>query len=85
MTSREFFGELQGQEFRSFQELQQTILRAFNERLEQFPPQYSYLQLIDWGKRNQWIVSVDGKGFRIQVSEDANRETYSRQPISAME
>lgn len=68
MTSKEFFGNLNGTEFKTFRELQAAVLDQFNRNLEQFPSHYSYIQLIDWAKRNRWIVSSDGQGFRIEVN-----------------
>lgn len=69
------FGELDGQRFPTYQQLQEAILAAFNRHLAEFPPGYSYLQLIEWGARQNWIVPTDGNGFRIAIT--AKREAMT--------
>jgi hypothetical protein len=66
MTTRDFFQKLEGDRFESFQDLQERVLDEFNRHLEWFPPHYSYLQLIDWAKFNNWIIEDDG--YRINVT-----------------
>ena len=71
-SSRDLFSELesgqQGKSFSNYGCLQQAVLDKFNEHLADFPPRYSYLQLIEWGERQGWISS-ESSGYRIHVQE----------------
>jgi hypothetical protein len=69
LSAREFFSALDGQEYDTYRQLQEAVRRQFNEHLADFPPQYSYLQLIEWGERQRWIRPADGARFRIQVDQ----------------
>jgi len=69
VSSRDLFKRLDGQVFDNYQQLQEAVLRVFNQYLAAAPPRYSYLQLIEWGKRNSWIVPADGRKFRITLEE----------------
>lgn len=69
VSSRDLFKPLDGREFDDYQQLQDAILSVFNQHLAAAPPRYSYLQLIEWGKRNSWIVPADGQKFRISLEK----------------
>ncbi len=67
LSARDFFAQLNGHEYETYRQLQEAVRVRFNERLADFPPQYSYLQLVEWGERQSWIVPSEGTRFRIQV------------------
>ena len=67
-SSRMLFQEINGTDFKTYKDLQEAILAKFNEHLADFPPRYSYLQLIDWGTQNGWIAS-NGSGYVIRYAD----------------
>lgn len=67
-SSRDLFEQLNGRKFATYRKLEEGILTIFNEHLADFPPQYSYRQLIEWGARNNWIIQAEESGFHIEVS-----------------
>ncbi len=66
-TTRELYLKLNNAEYSTYGEMEDALIQLFNEHLASMPPQYSYLNLIRWGERNNWIRRLNGHGFRIQV------------------
>jgi hypothetical protein len=66
LTSKALYGKIDGQRFGSFEDLERAIVQVYNEHLNEFPPGYSYRQLLEWGNQNQWIVRDDG-GFKVSI------------------
>jgi FAD/FMN-containing dehydrogenase len=67
ISAKELLGPLDGQEFKSYRDLQINVLRYFNERIEEVAPGYTYQDLIDWAERKKWIVPVDTTGFLVHI------------------
>jgi hypothetical protein len=67
--TREFFAPLSGHEFRSYRDLENEIVKRFNAQLEEFPPHYSYQQLIRWGQRQGVIEPTEYQGYRIEIGD----------------
>jgi hypothetical protein len=70
LSSRDLFRQLEGREFEDYVGLHDAVLQLFNENLTGFPPGYSYIQLIEWAKENNWIRPANSKGFRISVEAE---------------
>ena len=67
LTSDDLFGKLNGNTYATYRELEEGIVGLFNRHLMEFPPHYSYRQLIEWVQRNNWILGSEETGFRIHV------------------
>ncbi len=67
ISSKDLYRKLEGRDYPTYRELHDAVLTVFNQHLTQFPPGYSYLQFLEWGKRKRWIKSVNGSGFRVKV------------------
>lgn len=56
------FRSLHGRCFTPWREFENALLKEFNERLQEIPPGYTYLQLIEFAKKNRWIrQDAEGK------------------------
>lgn len=67
-SSRELFQSLEGQEFADYRAIHDAVLKLFNGNLLDFPPGYSYLQLLMWAKEQGWIAPCGSQGFRIHLT-----------------
>ena len=56
----------QSEEFATYDELRKVVLKAFNAHLRDFPRGYTYLDLLQWARDQQWI-EPSGGGFRLAV------------------
>lgn len=66
-SSRDLFAALDGQVFRTQRDLQTAVLELYNRHLADFPPDYGYVELVEWGISNGWVIPDEGGGVRIQV------------------
>jgi hypothetical protein len=67
LSTKELFRKLEGREFADYVELHDAVLQLFNEHVSDFPPGYSYLQFLQWGKEKNWIHPANSRGFYIKV------------------
>lgn len=67
--SAELCMELDGQIFPNWKSMQLRFLQLFNDNLDSFPPEYSYLQFIDWCERRQWIKHGEGTMYFVSVPQ----------------
>ncbi|HLN97714.1 MAG TPA: hypothetical protein VK208_04570 [Pyrinomonadaceae bacterium] len=65
--AKNFFGDLDGHNFSSYRELEENILTVFNKYRGNFPPRYSYRDLIEWALDNQWIIEESNGRFHVQL------------------
>ncbi len=72
VSSREFFGKFDGEQFESYEDLERKVIAEFNRRLGEFPPNYDHREMIMWGRVNRWIVPIGDGKFRIQVENNSN-------------
>lgn len=62
------FFALEGESFGSEAEFQRAVIAAFNARLREFPPHYSYLDAICWAVRQGWIL-VEGAEISVSLAD----------------
>lgn len=55
LISYKILGPLHGRAFRTYRELEEEILKQFNKHLDDNPPGYTHMQLIEWGEKQGWI------------------------------
>jgi hypothetical protein len=60
------FIALEGESFGGEAEFQRAVVAAFNARLHEFPPHYSYRDAISWAVRQQWIL-VEGAEIAVSL------------------
>ncbi len=68
VTSRELLQPLDGRVFATDRELHEAVLEIFNQHLSELPPGYYYTQLIEWARRQEWILRTDS-GYRVQLTQ----------------
>lgn len=68
-SSKDLFEKLNGCKFQNYRDLEKSVLMLFNEHLPDFPPSYSYRQLIEWGEQNRWVIPDKERGYRINVEK----------------
>lgn len=68
----DLFASIDGESFSGETEFQGAVIRSFNAHLQNFPPQYNYLDAIAWAVRQGWIVV---EGSKISVSLPRHIET----------
>lgn len=59
------FTELNGRAFATYRALEEAVLKEFNNNLADFPPGYTYRNLIEWGEQKRWIQKVGQRGYAI--------------------
>jgi hypothetical protein len=62
----DLFAALKGESFSGEAEFQRAVTIAFNARLHEFPPHYSYRDAISWAVRQQWIL-VEGAEIAVSL------------------
>jgi hypothetical protein len=67
-TTEDLFQEIDGKSFGSYRELEEVVIRLFNEHLQDFPPHYSYRDAITWADRQRWLQPRDG-GFAVEMKK----------------
>jgi hypothetical protein len=61
MAPEAILEELDGQRFDSYRILEECVVELFNRHLAEFPPNYSYKELLKWGTQND-LIAYDAGG-----------------------
>lgn len=71
VTLRDLFEELDGRQFENRQEFEQEVIDAFNKHVAELPIGYSYKDAIEGARLSGWLVTDNGHGVTVDVSEPA--------------
>ena len=68
ITSRDIFQGLDGQNFSDFKALQSAVLVEFNKHVLDFPPGYTYIDMLDRGFENEWIEEHRDHSYSVSIN-----------------
>lgn len=60
--------KLNGRTFRSYSGMEDAVRKLFKRHRQEFPVEYSHVQLMEWANGNGWILLAGRSGFRIVVT-----------------
>ncbi|MDQ3780474.1 MAG: hypothetical protein M3354_08020 [Chloroflexota bacterium] len=84
LTTKEFFGPLEGQSFNSYEEVENRIWARYNEVRPRLPGDYGFTEIMAWTYGQNLIVSNNEHGLIVSVNghhhAHADRDSETIEP-----
>jgi hypothetical protein len=68
VTLQDLFEDLNGRYFSTRQELEEAVLKSFNEHVTELPVGFSYMDAIEGARAEGWLeTNGEGHGVKVQL------------------